>query len=77
MALTPEYVTQIEDWLRWYNYQSQNKPMQGVEQRLAFLEKGLRGAFVIIAGLTYEVERVDLGKEAAGKGRFVLPVSFR
>lgn len=84
MALSPDYVKQIEDWLKWYNYHAQQKIGSGsVEKRLEFLEKGLRGAFVILAGLTYEVERVDLGQAAADRnrsertGRIVLPVSFR
>ena len=68
--LTPEYVTAIEDWLKWFNEHSHRKSdlgenSRGIEQRIEFLEKGMRGAFVIMAGLTQEVERIDVGKDAA------------
>lgn len=80
MALTPAYVKQIEEWLQWYNWNASQIEKQGVEQRLEFLEKGIRGAFIILAGLTYEVERVDIGKERAERARaerqIILPVRF-
>lgn len=79
--LTPEYVKAIEEWLTWWNFHSKTISSSGVEQRLEFLEKAVRGCLVILSGLTYEVERVDLGKERAERARaerrLVLPVSFR
>jgi hypothetical protein len=76
-VLSPEYVTAIEDWLKWYNEHHNVVKGGSLERRVEFIEKGIKGAFIILAGLTYEVERVDLGKKAAGERRLVLPVSFR
>jgi hypothetical protein len=67
--LTPEYVTAIEDWLKWYNEHYKTAEAGGVEQQTKFAMKALRGVFIILAGLTTEVERVDIGKEAAERAR--------
>lgn len=77
MALTPEYVTAIEDWLKWYNEHHNTMRGGSVEKQLDFLHKGIRGAFTILAGLTYEVERVDLRGAAPPTHRLVLPTTFR
>jgi hypothetical protein len=75
--LSPEYVKAIEEWLTYYNEHATQTQGRGVEQRLQFLEKAVRGCFIILSGLTYEVERVDIGKGRASERRLVLPVSFR
>ena len=74
--LSPEYVTTIEDWLKWYNNAHNQLKGSSLEKRIEFIEKGIRGAFVILPGLTQEVERVDIGKARAGQRRLVVPVSF-
>ena len=74
--LTPEYVTAIEEWLTWYNYHAGTASSGGVEQRLAFLEKGMRGSFIILAGLTQEVAKIGERKDIQQR-LIQLPVSFR
>ena len=77
MALSPEYVTAIEDWLKWYNEHHNQLANASLDRKIDFCMKGIRGAFIILAGLTYEVERVDLRGKAPQRDRLVLPVSFR
>lgn len=74
--LTPEYVKAIEDWLKWYNEHAAQTEGRGLEQRIAFLEKGLRGSFIILAGLTQELARIGERKDAERR-LLHLPVSWR
>jgi len=74
--LSPAYVKSIEDWLKWYNEHHNQLKSGPLDRRVEFLEKGIRGCFIILAGLTYEVERVDIGAQAKER-KLILPVSFR
>lgn len=74
--LTPEYVKAIEDWLKWYNEHASRMSIQGLDKRVAFLEKGLRGCFIILAGLTQETARIGERKDAERR-ILQLPVEWR
>jgi len=67
-----EYLTQVQDWLKWYNYHRSMMESMPLEQKVNFLVKANYGCVTLLAGLVDQ-----LLPETPRNSGLLLPVGVR
>ena len=67
-----EFITELEDWLKYFNWHRSQIPNAPIERQVEFLLKANYGAIKLIAGLVDQLLVKEQGR-AASK-HIILPV---
>lgn len=70
-----EYITQVNDWLRWYNWHASMAETMPLERKAEFLTKAVHGCVILLAGA---VDQILISEQGHGaKSNLLLPVRVK
>lgn len=75
--LSREFVTDINEWVQWYNYHRQTWDNMDLEKKVQFQQKAIYGLFKVVAAMADEIARIDGSPRKAGGSPLILPLGVR
>jgi hypothetical protein len=70
-----EYIKDVQEWLKWYNWHRSMLETMPLERKVEFLLKANYGCIKLLAGLVDQALLAQEGRKAAP--RLLLPVGVR
>lgn len=70
-----EYITKVQEWLRWWNWHRSQIPSKSLETQVEFLLKANYGAVELLAGLVDQLLLEEQGEKA--RSHLIVPVWTR
>jgi hypothetical protein len=77
MALSPDSLRRLNDWVTWFNYHSSMVDTYPPEKKIEWMLKAINGAFDMITVLANEEQTRSTGTAGRADNGILIPKSWR